>query len=92
MWLLLALFIILKLLVFHKLKDMHFDLHVRKVCPTGYYGLAPDPYDCNSYYMCPGRHLFYCNPGEQFEVLEQKCVPASLETGCIGRMYNSLLL
>ncbi|QAT90419.1 hypothetical protein KM622_gp134 [Spodoptera exempta nucleopolyhedrovirus] len=92
MWLLLALFIIIKIVVFHKLQDLHHDIHARKICPKGYYGLAPDPYDCDSYYLCPQRILFYCMPGQQFDVAEQDCVPASLDSGCVGRMYQSLLL
>ncbi|CDG72475.1 Unknown (Ac145) [Spodoptera exigua multiple nucleopolyhedrovirus] len=92
MWLLLALFIIVKLVVFHKLQDLHHDLHTRKICPSGYHGLAPDPYDCDSYYVCPDKQLFYCMPGQQFDVVEQNCVPASLESGCMGRLYKSLLL
>ncbi|AAM09272.1 hypothetical protein [Mamestra configurata nucleopolyhedrovirus A] len=92
MWLLLALLIVVKLVLFHKLKDMHYDIHTNKICPKGYYGLAPDPYDCDSYYICPDRVQFYCPHGQQFELTEQKCIEASLETGCIGRLYKNLLL
>ncbi|AIE47858.1 ac145 [Peridroma alphabaculovirus] len=92
MWLLLGLFIILKLMVFHKLKDLHFDFHVNKLCPNGYHGLVPDPYDCNSYFLCPSRQQFYCDTGEQFDLDEHKCVFATLESGCVGRLYKNLLL
>lgn len=92
MWLLLGLLIILKLIIFHKLQDMHHDLHVHKICPKGYHGLAPDPYDCDSYYLCPNRQQFYCPHGQQFELTEQKCIEATFETGCVGRLYKNLLL
>ncbi|AUV65410.1 hypothetical protein [Alphabaculovirus myunipunctae] len=92
MWLLLALFIVVKLIIFHKLKDMHYDFHINKTCPNGYHGLAPDPYDCNTYYLCPQRQLFYCDHGQQFDLDKQSCVEATFDRGCVGRLYRNLLL
>jgi Chitin binding Peritrophin-A domain len=91
-WLLLALFIAVKLLVYHKMQTMQTDSLHHKLCPDGYVGLNADPYDCNAYYMCPERKQFYCPSNTQFDLDEQGCVPISFDRGCVGRMYRNLLL
>jgi hypothetical protein len=93
MWLLLALFIIIKLLVFHKMRTMHLDVHNGKLCPSGYHGFVDDPFDCNSYYMCPDAIQFFCPPGHQFDVSKQMCVDNNIDDdSCMGRKYKNLLL
>ncbi|AIG63191.2 ORF12 [Helicoverpa armigera SNPV] len=92
MWLLLALFIIVKLLVYHKMQNLQVDMHHHKLCPAGYNGLNADPFDCNAYYMCPEKIKFYCPRNYQFNLDAQGCQPDSLETGCIGYNYRNLLL
>ncbi|QWO71538.1 chitin-binding protein 1 [Orgyia pseudotsugata single capsid nuclopolyhedrovirus] len=93
MWLLLAFFIIVKLLVFHKMNKMHENMHRNKICPTGYFGLAPDPLDCNSYYLCPATVHFYCPPNTQFDLDSYVCVDIDEQAdGCFAKMYRNLLL
>ncbi|AAY83945.1 ORF-14 peptide [Chrysodeixis chalcites nucleopolyhedrovirus] len=93
MWLLLAIFIIVKLLVFHKMQNMHLDVHNHKLCPNGYHGLVNDPFDCNVYYSCPQKTQFYCPPDEQFDVERQLCIPNDIhDDSCMARKYKSLLL
>nr|QBI90237.1 hypothetical protein [Trichoplusia ni single nucleopolyhedrovirus] len=93
MWLLLAIFIVVKLLVFHKMKNMHIDLHNNKLCPTGYHGLVGDPFDCNVYYSCPRKTHFYCPSDQQFDLEQQSCIPNDLnDDSCMARKYRSLLL
>ncbi|QYC92777.1 AC145 [Trabala vishnou gigantina nucleopolyhedrovirus] len=92
MWLLLAFFIIVKLLVFHKMQKLHLDLHHRKICPNGYYGLAPDPYDCNSYYLCPDTVQLYCPPSMQFDLTAYTCVDNDYPNGCVEILNKNLLL
>ncbi|AXS67687.1 ac145-like protein [Cryptophlebia peltastica nucleopolyhedrovirus] len=92
MWLMLAFFIIVKLLVFHKLQKMHLDMHVAKICPNGFHGLAPDPFDCSSYYLCPQSIQMFCTENTQFDLETNSCVPQSFESGCLGRLYKNLLI
>ncbi|UJZ88958.1 chtBD2 [Erannis ankeraria nucleopolyhedrovirus] len=92
MWLLLALFIVMKLLVFHKMKKMHVDLHHTKICPKGYNGLAPDPFDCNGYYLCPESLKMYCPSNTQFNIDEYDCVSNDLKNGCVEVLTRNLLM
>ncbi|AKN80556.1 Chitin-biding protein 1 [Perigonia lusca single nucleopolyhedrovirus] len=93
MWFLLILFIIVKLLVFQKMQNMHIDLYTDKICPKNYNGLAPDPFDCNSYWLCPETIQFFCPSNQQFDLDQHTCVPLqSFEDGCVGRLYRNLLL
>lgn len=92
MWLLLAIFIIIKLFVFHKMQTLDTDKYVRKICPTGYNGVAPDPLDCNSYYLCPETIQLFCEADQQFDIDSHGCIPMSFEYGCAGRLYKNLLL
>ncbi|ACF05312.1 hypothetical protein [Adoxophyes orana nucleopolyhedrovirus] len=92
MWLLLAFFIVVKLLVFAQLQRMHLDLHNNKICPGGYHGLAPDPFECDSYYLCPQTIQMFCPPGQQFDLDKQLCIEQSFKSGCLGRLYQNLLI
>ncbi|ABY65735.1 chitin binding 1 [Orgyia leucostigma nucleopolyhedrovirus] len=92
MWLLLALFIIVKLLVFHKMNKLHENLHKEKICPKGYFGLVPDASDCNSYYLCPGTIQFFCPNNTQFDLDAYKCVDLERRDGCFAKMSRNLLL
>ncbi|QHB21669.1 ac145 [Artaxa digramma nucleopolyhedrovirus] len=92
MWLLLALFIIIKLFVFYKMQKMHLDFHHDKICPKNYYGLAPDPFDCNGYYACPDTVQLFCPPDKQFDLNMYKCVDANLRNGCFDILQQHLLL
>ncbi|AGR56765.1 chitin binding domain protein [Hemileuca sp. nucleopolyhedrovirus] len=92
MWLLLVLFIIIKLIVFHKMQRMHEDLHHYKICPKGYHGLVPDPFECNAYYMCPNTLHFYCPPNKQFDLNMYRCIDLDYEDGCVKTLEKNLLL
>lgn len=92
MWLLLALFIVVKLLVFHKMQKMHLDVHTHKICPGGYHGLAPDPFDCDSYYLCPDLVHLFCPAGQQFDLAAQMCVDVNAPNGCVNKLRENLLL
>ncbi|AAR28778.1 ORF14 [Leucania separata nucleopolyhedrovirus] len=95
MWFLLLIFILLKIMVFHKLnKMMNMGPNDHRVCPAGYHGFNADPFDCNGYYMCPHAIHFLCQPQEQFDLDTQTCQPVDLflETGCVGRLNRNLLL
>ncbi|AKC91755.1 chitin-binding domain protein [Lambdina fiscellaria nucleopolyhedrovirus] len=92
MWLLLALFIIIKLIVFHKMKNMHNDLHMDKICPKGYHGTVPDPFDCNAYFVCPCRTRLHCPPSMQFDLDAHGCVENTRSDGCIDVLTRNLLL
>nr|QHN73864.1 hypothetical protein [Spodoptera litura nucleopolyhedrovirus]UQV25546.1 hypothetical protein [Spodoptera litura nucleopolyhedrovirus]WML75084.1 hypothetical protein KBIHDJOI_00041 [Spodoptera littoralis nucleopolyhedrovirus]WOC30879.1 hypothetical protein GACBDANE_00114 [Spodoptera litura nucleopolyhedrovirus] len=93
MWLLLAFFIILKLMVYHQLQKMQFGANDSKICPRGYHGTNSDPFDCNAYYLCPQALRFFCPPGQQFDLDSKKCENiVDLETGCVGRLHRNLLL
>nr|ANS70902.1 chitin binding protein [Lymantria dispar multiple nucleopolyhedrovirus] len=92
MWLLLALFIVVKLLVFHKMQKLHMNMHVKQVCPNGYHGLVGDPFDCNAYYMCPQTLQFFCPQATQFDLEKQGCVPNAAFDGCFDRKIRNLLI
>ncbi|AWW14379.1 hypothetical protein KM620_gp019 [Hyposidra talaca nucleopolyhedrovirus] len=92
MWLLLAFFIIVKLIVFHKMQKMHIDLHHQKICPNGYYGLVPDPFDCNAYYVCPGHTHMFCPSNMQFDLKAYSCVDNDYKNGCVQILTKNLLL
>lgn len=93
MWLLLAFFIFLKIMVFHQLQKIQLNADNPRLCPNGYHGLNSDPFDCNAYYACPQLLRFYCPSQHQFNLDTQKCEPVvDLETGCVGRLHRNLLL
>ncbi|AKR17281.1 ChtBD2 [Urbanus proteus nucleopolyhedrovirus] len=92
MWFLLIFFILLKILVFCKMTNLQKNLHADKMCPKGYHGLVPDPYDCAEYIQCPAQNKFFCPNQYQFDLEQQKCVPIDLKNGCIAQKYNNLLL
>ncbi|ACO53460.1 chtBD1 [Euproctis pseudoconspersa nucleopolyhedrovirus] len=92
MWLLLALFIIVKLFVYYKMQKMHLDLQNDKICPKNYYGLAPDPFDCNSYYCCPDTVKLFCPPNMQFDLEKYDCIDAADKNGCYHKLQSRLLL
>nr|WUR10840.1 ac145 [Calliteara abietis nucleopolyhedrovirus] len=92
MWLLILLFIIAKLLVFHRMKKQQENILLDWVCPKGYYGLAPDPVDCNSFYACPDKIQFFCPPNMQFDIDSQNCVGLEYENGCFAVLERNLLL
>ncbi len=93
MWLLLGLFIIIKLFVFHRMQNMHIDLHHSRLCPKGYHGMVTDPFDCNIYYLCPSKAQFYCGPEQQFDENKQICVETNVhDDSCMARKYRNLLL
>ncbi|ABI35692.1 ChtB1 [Ectropis obliqua nucleopolyhedrovirus] len=92
MWLLLAFFIIVKLLVFHKMQKMHVDMHHKKICPNGYNGLSPDPFDCNAYYLCPDTVHLFCPPNMQFDIDAYECTNIDYPNGCVKKLTRNLLL
>ncbi|QEI03583.1 CHTBD2 [Rachiplusia nu nucleopolyhedrovirus] len=93
MWLLLGLFIIIKLFVFHQMKNLHVEKHHARLCPQGYHGFVIDPFDCNIYYLCPSKTEFYCDPDQQFDMDTQKCIEANIhDDSCMARKYRNLLL
>nr|ANW12308.1 ac145 [Malacosoma sp. alphabaculovirus] len=92
MWILLAILVLVKVAMFHQMQKLHLNVHVRQLCPNGYHGLVPDPYDCNAYYMCPESIQFFCPLNYQFDLDGQTCLPQSLHDGCLGRLYRNLLI
>jgi len=95
MWFMLLFLIALKILVFHKMQEMmRIKTDDPRVCPKGYHGFNSDPFDCNSYYLCPHTIRFMCEPQEQFDLDSQTCKPIDvfMETGCVGRLNRNLLL
>nr|AIX47852.1 ChtB1 [Lymantria dispar multiple nucleopolyhedrovirus]AJR20288.1 chtB1 [Lymantria dispar multiple nucleopolyhedrovirus]AMO27515.1 ChtB1 [Lymantria dispar multiple nucleopolyhedrovirus]AQQ80039.1 chtB1 [Lymantria dispar multiple nucleopolyhedrovirus]QCQ67269.1 ChtB1 [Lymantria dispar multiple nucleopolyhedrovirus] len=92
MWLLLAFFIVVKLLVFHKMQKLQLNMHLKQLCPAGYHGLVEDPFDCNAYHVCPQTSQCFCGADEQFDLEAQSCVPASTPGGCVDRRVRALLL
>ncbi|AIU41260.1 chtb [Sucra jujuba nucleopolyhedrovirus] len=92
MWFLVVFFILVKLFVFHRMKNMHLGLNNDKICPKGYYGFAPDPFDCNAYYLCPDKVHLFCPPQLQFDILQYSCVTNDLIDGCVDVQTKSLLL
>lgn len=92
MWLLLAFFIVVKLLVFHKMQKLQLNTHLKQLCPAGYHGLVEDPFDCNAYHVCPQTSQCFCGADEQFDLEAQSCVPALTPGGCVDRRVRALLL
>ncbi|ALD88475.1 hypothetical protein HanGV4gp012 [Helicoverpa armigera nucleopolyhedrovirus] len=86
MWLLLALFINVKLLVYHKMQNLQGDMHHHKLCPAGYNGLNADPFDCNAYYMCPEKIKYYCPRNYQFNL---DAVATTGTTQCVYNIANN---
>ena len=92
MWLLLAVFIVIKLMVLHQLQNIQHDVHHNKICPQNYVGYNADPFDCNAYFVCPEKIKLYCPSNTQFDLDTLSCVPMSTSLGCTGRLYRNLLL
>ncbi|AUF81540.1 ac145 [Malacosoma neustria nucleopolyhedrovirus] len=92
MWILLAILVLVKVAMFHQMQKLHLNVHIKQLCPNGYHGLVPDPYDCNAYYMCPESIQFFCPLNYQFDLDRQTCLPQNLHDGCLGRLYRNLLI
>ncbi|AUA60241.1 ChtB-like [Operophtera brumata nucleopolyhedrovirus] len=92
MWFLVVFFILLKIIIFKKLQAMHVDAHHNKICPDGYHGLNADPFDCNSYYSCPGSAKFFCESDQQFDLDTKTCIDTHFDVGCVGKLNRNLLL
>lgn len=89
---LLIAFIILKIVIYFQLQTIQKKVLDSQVCPDGYVGLNSDPFDCNAYYSCPSATKLFCAVNEQFDLDLYKCIPANIDTGCIGRLHRNLLL
>ena len=95
MILLILFLVLLKVLIFKRLNEMHVDSHHSKICPRGYFGLNADPYDCGAYYMCPHKLRMFCDANHEFDLDSASCVPIEYGTcgaGCTARLYRNLLL
>lgn len=93
MILLILFLVLIKVLVFKKMTEMHIDTHATKLCPKGYFGLNSDPYDCTAYYMCPHKVQMFCELDHEFDLDTASCKPIVLNgNGCMARMYRNLLL
>ncbi|UZE89702.1 ChtB1 [Parapoynx stagnalis nucleopolyhedrovirus] len=93
MILLILFLILIKVLVYKKMTEMHIHTHASKLCPKGYFGLNADPFNCNAYYMCPHRIHLFCDPDHEFDLNTVSCRPIILHgDGCTAHMYRNLLL
>lgn len=93
MLLLILFLVLLKVMIFKRLQDLHLNLHHDKICPRGYFGLNADPFDCGAYYMCPHKVRLFCNQGHEFDLDSASCVPVEHDgAGCTARQYRNLLL
>lgn len=80
-------FIIIKIVIYHGMKNLQKKTwFMERVCVTGYYGPAPDPFECDAYYQCPEGLKLYCDPGRQFDPDAGECVP--IEVGVDGCYEN----
>jgi len=85
--------VICKILIFHGLKNLQRKTwFMDNICVNGYYGYCADPFDCDSYYKCPERIKFFCEPGTQFDPDKSLCVPLNSPDGCFEIMRRRLLM
>nr|AFS51889.1 DekiORF10 [Dendrolimus kikuchii nucleopolyhedrovirus] len=95
MILLILFLVIIKVLIFKKMNQLHLDNHHNKICPNGYVGFNSDPYDCTAFYMCPDRVQIFCELNHEFDLDTASCIPVQYNSGgngCTARMYRNLLL
>ncbi|ABM05429.1 Mv-ORF113 peptide [Maruca vitrata nucleopolyhedrovirus] len=95
MLLLIIFLILVKVLIFKKMNQIHLNSHQDKICPKGYFGNNSDPYDCSAYYMCPHKVQMFCEPNHEFDLDSASCVPIVYDhtgSGCTARMYRNLLI
>ncbi|AKN80770.1 hypothetical protein [Diatraea saccharalis granulovirus] len=86
-----VLFIILKIIIYHNVKNIQTrDWLMKRICINGYYGNVADPFECDSYYKCPEGLKFYCDIGNEFNG-DKGCCEAITSTGCYNVLSRRLL-
>lgn len=76
-------FILVKIAILHNILGAERRRLQAMVCPAGFYGPSPHPFECNSYFMCPDGVQLYCPAGQEFDVSECR---AKVRGGCSDRL------
>ncbi|AAP85645.1 ORF_8 [Adoxophyes orana granulovirus] len=82
-----VLFIIVKVMIYHGFKNLQQKKwYIEQICVNGFYGNAPDPFQCDAYYHCPEGVKYFCDIDEQYDADKSMCI--KIDNNDYNSCYN----